>query len=91
MRFPSPLESRMYGNPERIAEENQARAANAAKRAAENPPKRRTLHVREEWSEARKAAERLFDFARGGAVSADHAPALPASGSRPGVVAGKNT
>ena len=48
----------MYGNPERVLEEKQAAQANAEKRAE----KRRTLTVRKEWSDARKAAEALFDF-----------------------------
>jgi hypothetical protein len=56
MRFPTPLESRMYGNPERVLEEKQAAQANAEKRAE----KRRTLTVKAGWSEARKAAEALF-------------------------------
>jgi len=58
MRFPSPLESRMYGNPERVLEEKQAQQANEQKRAE----KRRTLTVKPGWSEARKRAEELFDF-----------------------------
>jgi len=61
----------MYGNPERILEEKQAAQANAEKRAE----KRRTLHVREGWSEARKRAESLFDLPAGaGAVSAVRCP-----------------
>jgi len=61
----------MYGNPERILEENQAAQANAEKRAE----KRRTLTVRKEWSEARKRAESLFDLPAGaGAVSAVPCP-----------------
>jgi hypothetical protein len=56
MRFPTPLESRMYGNPERVLEEKQAAQANAEKRAE----KRRTLTVTAGWSEARRRAEALF-------------------------------
>jgi hypothetical protein len=48
----------MYGNPERVLEEKQAQQANEQKRAE----KRRTLTVKPGWSEARKAAEELFDF-----------------------------
>jgi hypothetical protein len=61
----------MYGNPERVLEEKQAAQANAEKRAE----KRRTLTVKAGWSEARKAAEQLFDFPAGaGAVSAVPCP-----------------
>lgn len=59
MRFPVPLESHQYGNPERILEEKQAREANERKRAE----KRQTLTVKAGWSKARHAAENLFDFA----------------------------
>jgi hypothetical protein len=58
MKRTQPLESHMYGDPMRVLEAKQAREANAAKRAEKRP----TLHVRKEWSEARKAAEALFDF-----------------------------
>ncbi|NML34931.1 hypothetical protein HHL14_29420 [Paraburkholderia sp. G-4-1-8] len=50
------LPSHQYGDPCRVLEEKQAREANEQKRAE----KRRTLTVRKEWSEARKAAEALF-------------------------------
>lgn len=63
MRFPEPLEQRMYGNPEDVFAAKQAAEANRAKRALNdeaNMPKRRTLTVRKDWSEARKAAEALF-------------------------------
>jgi hypothetical protein len=79
MRFPAPLRSRDYGNPEDIVAARQAEAANKAKRAAEaetNAPvaTRRTLTVRKGWH-ARKAAEALFDFPAGaGAVSAVPCP-----------------
>jgi hypothetical protein len=66
MRFPVPLESGDYGNPEQVAERRQAEAANKAKRAAEaaaNAPvaSRPVLTVRKGWH-ARKAAEALFDL-----------------------------
>jgi hypothetical protein len=65
MRFPRPLESRCYGNPEDVVSARQAEAANKARReaeAAENAPTatRRTLTVRKGWA-ARKAIEALFD------------------------------
>lgn len=78
MRFPSPLRSRDYGNPEDIVAARQAEAANKAKREAEalvHAPRRRTLTVRKGWA-ARKAIESLF--ARGAAVSGVQSPALPA-------------
>jgi hypothetical protein len=46
----------MYGNPEDILSAKQTHEA----RKAERQRKRGTLHVREGWSEARKAAEALF-------------------------------
>lgn len=54
----------MYGDPSRVLEAKQAREANAQKRAE---AKRPTLTLKScrndgEWSEARKAAEALFDF-----------------------------
>jgi hypothetical protein len=53
------FESRTFGvNPMDLVEREQNRQANEQKRAE----KRRTLHVREGWSEARKAAEALFDL-----------------------------
>ena len=66
MRFPAPLRSRDYGNPEDIVAARQAEAANKAKRAAEaeadTPVARRpVLTVRKGWH-ARKAADALFDF-----------------------------
>jgi hypothetical protein len=66
MRFPRPLESRCYGNPEDVVSARQAEAANKARRAAEaaaNAPAatRRTLTVRKGWA-ARKAIEALFDM-----------------------------
>jgi hypothetical protein len=75
MRFPAPLRSRDYGNPEDIVAARQAEAANKARRAAEaaaNAPvaKRPTLTLKRDskadkvkrWSVAREAAEALFDF-----------------------------
>jgi hypothetical protein len=59
MKFPVPQESRMYGNPEDICAANQARRANEQKRAE---AKRKTLTVKEGWSDARKNAEALFDI-----------------------------
>lgn len=66
MRFPAPLRSRDYGNPEDIVAARQAEAANKARRAAEdgaNTPvaTRPVLTVRKGWH-ARKAAEALFNF-----------------------------
>ena len=93
MRFPSPLRSRDYGNPEDIVAARQAEAANKAKRAEieefaiKSVPvlRRPILTVRKDWSDARKAAEKLFtNFARRDAVSVGQSPALPASGSLPG-------
>jgi hypothetical protein len=58
------LESHMYGDPMAVLEAKQARE----KRQAERPAaKRPTLSLKSrkadgEWSEARKAAEALFDF-----------------------------
>jgi hypothetical protein len=77
----------MYGDPMEILSAKQTHEA----RQAERRRKRGTLHVREGWSDARKRAESLFDFARGGAVSADQSPALPASGSLPGDGTGENS
>jgi hypothetical protein len=53
----------MYGDPMEILSAKQARE----KRQAQQEPKRHTLTVRSrktggEWSEARKAAEALFDL-----------------------------
>ena len=57
------LESDQYGDPMRVLEIKQAREANRAKREAEKPAKRPTITLkREGWSEARKAAEALFDL-----------------------------
>lgn len=80
MRFPSPLRSRDYGNPEDIVAARQAEAANKAKRDSEREAnvlvaKRPVLTVRKGWA-ARKAIESLF--ARGAAVSGVQSPALPA-------------
>lgn len=80
MRFPSPLRSRDYGNPEDIVAARQAEVANKAKRDSEreaNTPvaRRPVLTVRKGWA-ARKAIESLF--AGSGAVSAVLSPALPA-------------
>lgn len=59
------LESYMYGNPEAVYEANQARAKRQEQRA-EQVVKRPTLTLKrkssEEWSEARKAAEALFEI-----------------------------
>jgi hypothetical protein len=65
MKFPEPLESSAYGNPEDFYAAKQAQAARQAKRAIEKTanapaPKRRTLTVRKGWA-ARKAIEALFD------------------------------
>lgn len=70
----SALPSYQYGDPMKVLEQKQQQAANAGKRAE----KRRTLTVKPGWSEARKRAEELFDFAGSGAVSAVLSPALPA-------------
>lgn len=57
------LESDQYGDPMRVLEIKQAREANRAKREAEKPTKRPTITLkRGEWSDARKAAEALFDI-----------------------------
>jgi hypothetical protein len=70
MRFPEPLEQRMYGNPEDILSAKQSQKAREEKRA-----ERRTLHVKAGWSKARQAAEALFDSPAGaGAVSAVPCP-----------------
>ncbi|MBN3757207.1 hypothetical protein G3N95_29995 [Paraburkholderia sp. Tr-20389] len=54
------LPSYQYGDPMRVLEQKQAAEARE-KRKAESQP-RRTLTVKAGWSEARKAAEALFDF-----------------------------
>ena len=46
----------MYGNPEDVLSAKQTQQAKDQQR------QRRTLHARKEWSDARKAAEALFDF-----------------------------
>lgn len=56
MKRIQPLESHMYGDPMQVLERKQAQQANAARRGEKRP----TLHVRKEWSEARRAAEELF-------------------------------
>lgn len=66
MKFPEPLESSAYGNPEDFYAAKQTQAARQAQRAAEaaaNAPvvRRRTLTVRKGWA-ARKAIEALFDL-----------------------------
>lgn len=66
MRFPAPLRSRDYGNPEDVVAARQAEAANKARRVAEdgvNTPvaTRPVLTVRKGWH-ARKAAEALFEI-----------------------------
>lgn len=58
MRFPDVLESADYGNPEDVLERKQAREA----RESERQRKAGTLHAKPGWSDARKAAEALFDF-----------------------------
>jgi hypothetical protein len=72
MKFPTPQESRAYGNPEDWYAAKQAEAANkaaraieAAKESAVNAPKRPILTLKsrktdQDWSEARQAAESLF-------------------------------
>jgi hypothetical protein len=67
----------MYGDPMEVYAAKQARE----KRKTESPaPKRHTLTLKSrkmdgEWSDARKAAEALFDFPAGaGAVSAVPCP-----------------
>lgn len=79
------LPSYQYGDPMRVLEQKQAAEANAEKRG-----KRPVLHCKPGWSEARKRAEELFDFARGGAVSTVQSPALSAIESRPGEDPRKN-
>ena len=65
MKFPEPLESRMYGDPMEILSAKQAQAANQARRQAQQPVKRPTLTAKPradgEWSEARRRAEALFE------------------------------
>ena len=69
MKFPEPLESRMYGDPMEILSAKQAQAANLAKKQAQQanqtPAKRPILAVKPradgEWSEARRRAEALFE------------------------------
>ena len=54
------LESHLYGDPMKILEAKQSRAARQAEK-----PKRPTLSLKPRdggWSEARKRAEELFDF-----------------------------
>lgn len=70
------LPSSHYGDPCRVLEEKQNREANAKKRA---DAKRPILHAKPGWSEARRRAEELFDFARGGAVSTVQSPAASAT------------
>ncbi|KAA0089343.1 hypothetical protein CIW54_07710 [Paraburkholderia sp. T12-10] len=66
MKFPEPLESRMYGDPMEVCAARQAAEANRAKKqTAQATAKRPILTVtprREgEWSEARRRAEALFE------------------------------
>lgn len=72
MKRTEPLESHMYGDPAAILERKQAQE--------ERQRKRGTIHAKPGWSEARKRAEALFDFAgasvqtsspRGGAMPLD--------------------
>jgi hypothetical protein len=56
MRFPEPLESYRYGNPEDILSAKQTHEA----RKAERQRKAGTLHCKAGWSKARQAAENLF-------------------------------
>lgn len=62
------LESYLYGDPSKVLEIRQSQQASAEKRAAAQPAsKRHTLTLKSrktdgEWSEARKAAEALFDL-----------------------------
>lgn len=67
MKFPEPLESRMYGDPMEVCAARQAAEANRAKKQAaqaQAPVKRPILTVKPradgEWSEARRRAEALF-------------------------------
>ena len=66
MKFPTPLESRMYGDPMEILSAKQSQAANQAKRQSQQPTKRPILTVKPradgEWSEARRRAEALFEI-----------------------------
>lgn len=67
MKFPEPLESRMYGDPMEVCAARQAAEANRAKKlAAQTPVKRPILTVKPrvdgEWSEARRRAEALFSI-----------------------------
>ncbi|WP_102613018.1 hypothetical protein [Burkholderia pseudomallei] len=66
MKFPIPLESRMYGDPMEILSAKQSRAANQAKGHAQQQTKRPILTVKPradgEYSEARRRAEALFEI-----------------------------
>lgn len=68
MKFPEPLESRFYRDPMEVVSARQSEEANRAKRQAQDRPqaKRPTLTAKPraegEWSDARKAAEALFDL-----------------------------
>ncbi len=56
MRFPEPLESYRYGNPEDVLAAKQAHEA----RQSERQRKAGTLRCKPGWSAARRAAEALF-------------------------------
>ena len=71
MKFPEPLESRMYGDPMEVCAARQAAEANRAKKLAaqiqaQAPAKRPILTIKPraegEWSEARRRAEALFSI-----------------------------
>lgn len=67
MKFPEPLESRMYGDPMEVYSAKQSQAANQAKKQAAQTLDKRPIHAVKpradgEWSEARKAAEALFSI-----------------------------
>jgi hypothetical protein len=66
MKFPEPLESRMYGDPMEVCAARQAEAANRARKEAMQAPAKRPAPIVKarrdgEWSEARKQAEALFE------------------------------
>ncbi|WP_156773704.1 hypothetical protein [Paraburkholderia tropica] len=71
------LPSYQYADPMRVLEQKQAAEANAEKRG-----KRPTLHCKSGWSEARKRAEALFDFAPAGALPSS--PGTPSNSARAG-------
>ena len=82
------LPSYLYGNPEKVMEQRQEHEARERRRAESRP--RRTLTVRKEWSEARKAAEALFTGLAGSGCSTVQSPTASAMDALPGEKPRKN-